>query len=108
MSKTYTYNSVSELVNAFSGKELYGLQPVEKYDATTFNYPIKVTVDEDALTFKVTQASTSNTGGNTSTTTQAAESSTSKTPIYKKWWFWVAIIGGIAVLATIIAVPLSI
>jgi hypothetical protein len=106
MSKTYTYNSVSELVNAFSGKELYGLQPVEKYDATTFNYPIKVTVDEDALTFKVTQASTSNTGGNTSTT-QAAES-TSKTPIYKKWWFWVAIIGGIAVLATIIAVPLSI
>lgn len=104
MSKTYTYNSVSELVNAFSGKELYGLQPAEKYDATTFNYPIKVTVDEDALTFKVTQAS-ANTGGNTST--QAAES-TSKTPIYKKWWFWVAIIGGIAVLATIIAVPLSI
>ena len=104
--KIYTYNSVSELVNAFSGKELYGLQPVEKYDATSFTYPIKVTVDEDALTFKVTQASSS-TGGNTSTTTQAAESDT-KTPIYKKWWFWVAIIGGIAVLATIIAVPLSI
>lgn len=97
----YTIKDQMELVQAFSGGVLYGLNPAGKYDATTFKYPIVVTVDSDAKTFKVTQAGESE--GVSNNTTAFVSQAAVKTPIYKKWWFWVSIVAGIAVLGGIIA-----
>lgn len=94
MSKTYTYNSVSELVQAISGNELYGLAPAEKYDATKFNYPITVTVNKANKTFSIKETKVKTETKVQDTVTQTTE----KEPFYKKSWF------PFAVIATVVAI----
>lgn len=53
--KEYIIKDGTELIAAMSGGVLYGNVPSETYDATTFVYPIKVTVDTEAKTFVVEQ-----------------------------------------------------
>lgn len=53
--KEYIIKDGTELIAAMSGGVLYGNTPSETYDATTFVYPIKVTVDTEAKTFVVEQ-----------------------------------------------------
>lgn len=55
MTKEYIIKDGSELIIAMSGGVLYGNTPAETYDATTFVYPIKVTVDTEKKTFVVEQ-----------------------------------------------------
>ena len=53
--KEYIIKDGTELVLAMSGGVLYGNTPAEVYDASTFVYPIKVTIDTEAKTFVVEQ-----------------------------------------------------
>lgn len=112
--QTYTYNSQAELVLAMSGNELYGYTPAEKYDATTFKYPIKVTINKTAKTFtvkEVTEEKKDETKQETTTqptTPSTTTESTKKTPVYKKAWFWgvIAAVVVVVIVAIVLAVCL--
>lgn len=100
MSKTYTYNSVSELVQAISGNELYGLAPAEKYDATKFNYPITVTVNKTDKTFSIKETKVKTETKVQEPVTQTTE----KEPFYKKSWFPFAVIATIVAIVIIVLI----
>jgi hypothetical protein len=99
MVKTYTYQSQEDLVQAFSGNELYGLTPAEKYDATKFNYPIKVTVNVTKKTFTVKEIGTQKTETKTQ---EVVSQTTEKEPFYRKSWFPFAVVAAIIVVVAIV------
>lgn len=110
--QTFTYKSQSELILAMSGNELYGYTPAEKYDAATFKYPIKVTINKTAKTFTVKEVAEEkeDTKQDTTTTTTPSTSteSSKKTPVYRKAWFWgvIAAVVVVIIIAIVLAVCL--